>query len=181
MALDPATAGKHPSKDKSLREALTDLYDSEIITEKFRELLAKAYDTYAKEGKVVSADTGNEDWKIIEQGFKDTQPFAVVGDKVNAVLTLATAFANYWSGAHTVSGTAAHGGVKVTSVANNAATLTDSFVSAINTTMNAAPPTGEYIVLLAENIETIAVSKIIWTITEQTADGKIITATETIS
>lgn len=118
-------------------------------------LFAAGYKEYAEQGIVLGADNSGSDESIIE--------FAI--GKTTTVTELATAFANYWATVAILPGTPAHGGISVVSVVNDAATRVSSFEAAIEASMT-TKESKPYFYNLVNNIETMAVSTIIWTVTE---------------
>lgn len=131
---------------------------------------AGAYDDYARAGVVPGATTGDEDPGPIEEAL---------GDQVD-LDTLAQAFADYWATVLLVPGEPAHGGVLVTSVANDAAGQSAAFKSAIEVSITSKASTPYFEAFIA-NIEAMGVAAITWTIVEQFSDGSTQTFTETVS
>lgn len=81
------------------------------------------------------------------------------------VQDLAQAFANYWATVAVTPGAPAHGGTSVASVVNDAIAKTALFENAINASITSTEST-PWFQSFIENIEVIAVSNIIWTVTE---------------
>lgn len=118
-------------------------------------MFATEYDKYAKEGVVLGADNGAEDKSILQDAL----------GKSTTVTELATAFADYWATVFIVPGDPAHGGTAVISVVNDAASKVSLFESAIQESITSSK-SEPFFYQFINNIETMAVSSIIWTVTE---------------
>jgi len=118
---------------------------------------AAAYNAYASAGVVPGAANSGGDVSILE---------AVLSSGGNITPGIfAQAFADFWATVAIDPGTPAHGGTAVVSVVNNAAALAGTFQSAITASMTSTEQTPWYQHFIA-NVESMAVSAIVWTITE---------------
>lgn len=126
---------------------------------------AAAYDNYASAGVVPGAINQGGDKSILENFLRGL----VSRDNVNE---FATALASYWATVAIIPGAPAHGGTSVASVTNDAASKVSFFEAAIlaSITANRTEPFFQHLIL---NIQSIAVSQIIWYVTENTLDGPI--------
>ena len=157
MALDPLVASSTISKAYLEFVGLDEdgKPNGNPPTGDYPSLFAAGYKEYAEQGIVLGADNSGSNESIIE---------AALG-KTTTVTDLATAFANYWATVAVIPGTPAHGGTSVISVVNDASTRVSAFEAAIEasiTTTESKP----YFFNFVNNIETMAVSTIIWTVTE---------------
>ncbi|MBE0505907.1 MAG: hypothetical protein IBX50_04195 [Marinospirillum sp.] len=119
-----------------------------------------AYSTYAADGVVLGADNNGGDAGILEAFFKSGFPNS------SATITLfATALAEYWSTIAVLPNIPSHGGISVISVSNDSMTFIPLFEAAIIASMSSVEKTPSFMDII-ENIETIAVSQITWTVTE---------------
>lgn len=127
----------------------------------FPKQYAEAYETYSLEGIVLGALPGLQQPDIIETFMRSFS---------TSITEFATALANYWFTVLIVPGIPAHGGVSVISVVNDANNWIPSFEAAI-----LASITTDYkypvMVHLIENIETIALPNVTWTVTELMPNG----------
>lgn len=124
-------------------------------TQQFASLFATKYHDYASAGVVPGATSGGGDKSILEAAFGiNTTPSL-----------LALAFASYWATVAIAPGAPAHGGISVSLVVNTAATLVSAFEAAIMATITQSESKPFYLSLI-DNIETMAVSQIIWNVTE---------------
>lgn len=123
--------------------------------EDYPKLFAEAYQKYAERGIVLGAENSESDASILE---------AALGRNIS-VNDLATAFANYWSTVAVVPGVPAHGGMRVISVINDAVAKIPLFRAAIRSSITSTE-SKPYFFNFINNIETIAVSNIVWTVTE---------------
>ena len=130
----------------------------------FPAAFAGAYDDYATAGIVPGATPGNGDPSIIQ-----TYLAAAITNSAAEVLAFATALANYWAGVAVTPGTPANGGVAVVSVTNDALDHISKFQAAITASLRSAADDPGFQTLIS-NIQSTAVSAIIWTITEQMPD-----------
>lgn len=120
---------------------------------------ADAYNAYAMDGVVPGAQNNGGDASIIEGALR------AITSVPASVTDLATALANYWATVAVDPGDPAHGGTAVASVENNAATLIPAFTAAITASITSAedkPWYGSFV----SNVQTMAVTQIIWTVTE---------------
>lgn len=134
---------------------------------------AGAYDTYAKDGVVAGATNSGGDTSILS-GF-----LSGAGQPV-AASDFALAFAEYWGTVAVSPGAPAHGGVSVVSVTNDAIAHVSDFEAAIaaSTTNQLSMP---FYLAFIQNLESMAVSLIQWTIVEMMPSGSPSSFTETIS
>ena len=130
----------------------------------YPDMFATEYDNYAKAGIVPGAATGAEDKTIIETALRSYTTVSPPSSYIT-VTTLATAFANYWSTVLVTPGAPAHGGTVVISVVNDAMAKVSLFEEAIwaSLTSSRSEP---FFYNFINNIERIAVSSIIWSVTE---------------
>ena len=131
---------------------------------------AAGYKEYAEQGIVLGADNSGGNESIIR---------AALG-KNTTVTELATAFANYWATVAVLPGDPAHGGTSVISVVNDATTRVSAFEAAIVASITSTE-SKPYFFNFVNNIETMAVSTIIWTVTELMSSGSSSSFPETIS
>lgn len=122
---------------------------------------AAAYETYSLTGEVLGAEHGSQTPVIIES-FLRTYSISV--------LEFATALANYWATVLLIPSAPMHGGVSVVSVVNDAASKVGAFHSAITASL-----TTDYkypvMVHFIENVESIALPQVTWTVTELFSNG----------
>lgn len=168
MALNPTVAATGMTtalkKAASLKEdengTLVDTgekYDNSTFAADF----AGAYNEYVMGGMVPGTVNSGGDVSILE---------AALDGKETSPAKLGLAFANYWNTVCVTPGAPMHGGVSVVSSINNATSLASAFTSAIQaslTTKESKP----YYLKFVQNIETMAVLKIQWTITEMVVVG----------
>lgn len=121
----------------------------------FAKAFADGYHDYASDGLVLGAISGGGDKSILEAAW----------GKTTTVTELATALANYWATVAVVPGVPSHGGISVISVVNNSASLVSSFEAAIQASITQTKSEPFYFKFV-DNIEKMAVSSIIWTVTE---------------
>ena len=123
-------------------------------------LFATAYDNYAAQGVVPGAENSGRTPIIIENFLRS----GLAGSS-SPVTDFATALAEYWAAVAVVPGSPAHGGTEVVSVTNDAMSHVSDFEAAITSslTTSESKPWFENFV---QNVETIAVSTIVWTVTE---------------
>lgn len=119
---------------------------------------ATAYDNYAKQGVVLGAENTGGDKSILESFLRGLT-------SRNNVTEFATALANYWATVSITPGAPSHGGTSVVSVVNDAASKVSLFASAITASITSERKT-PYFKHFIENIQTMAVAQIVWTITE---------------
>lgn len=136
---------------------LTGSADWEPSENTFPNDFAVAYNTYVLDGIVLGALNTGGDISILET--------ALTGDTETSISELALAFAGFWATVAIAPGIPAHGGTAVVSVTNNAASLVGLFENAITASLTnvASKP---YYNKFVSNIESIAVSNIIWVVTE---------------
>lgn len=120
-----------------------------------------AYEKYSLTGQVLGAVHGVQQPQIIETFLRSFTA---------SVREFAVALANYWSTVLIVPGAPAHGGVSVVSVVNDAASKVSSFEAAITASL-----TTDYkypvMVHFIENVESIALPDVTWTVTERFSNG----------
>lgn len=120
-----------------------------------------AYEQYSLTGEVLGAVHGNQQPSIIETFMRSFS---------TSITEFATALANYWATVLIVPGSPAHGGVSVVSVVNDAASWVSAFEAAITASL-----TTEYkypvMVHFIENVESIALPNVTWTVTELMPNG----------
>lgn len=112
------------------QQAVDDQYDRSnngealLTPTQMAELLAAAYDLYAKEGTLPGGDlTAGGDLSILEAGF--------ISDNTPATVTnIATAICNYWTSNNTP-GLPAHGGTEVVSVTIDGASAIPAMTAAL--------------------------------------------------
>lgn len=123
---------------------------------------AKAYNNYAMDGIVLGGKNSGGSGGIL----------AAALDKTSAidVSDLALAFAEFWNTVAVDPGDAEHGGTSVSAVTNNAMTHVGDFEDAINASLTDEEKMPMYLHFI-ENIQNMAVSKIIWTVVEEFPAG----------
>lgn len=135
----------------------------------FASAFGSAYKNYSLTGIVLGATNGAEaEAGIISflsglSGEADRQEFAQI-------------LADYWSTVCIIPGAPTHGGVSVQSVVNDASSKVSAFRSAIDASITdqmSIPIYNQFI----NNIESIAVSTIIWTVTEMMPVGNTLVPT----
>lgn len=119
-----------------------------------------AYDTYAEQGIVLGADNSGGNTAILTEFFRGG-----VGNDAATITRFATALAEYWSTVAVSPGIPAHGGSVVISVSNSAMACIQDFEAAILASLSSVE-SKPYWLHFIENVQNIAVSKIIWTVTE---------------
>ena len=126
---------------------------------------ATAYDTYAAGGEVPGAQNQGGNKIIIEAFLRG------LVSKDN-VIEFAEVLANYWATVAVIPGAPAHGGTSVISVTNDAASKVGLFESAIRAsiTESRSEPFFQHFI---ENVQNIAVSQVIWSVTEDTPSGPV--------
>lgn len=157
MALDPAKGAADIAEAYQLAAAIdadgqpTGAAPSGTFPADF----ATAYDDYAALGIVLGADNTGGNKSFIETALE------------NGVDTagLAQAFADYWATVALDPGDPAHGGTAVVSVVNDAATKVALFEAAISASITDVESKPWFSVFV-NNIQTMAVSTIVWTVTE---------------
>lgn len=140
----------------------------------FAQAFATAYDDYAADGEVPGAVSGGGDASIISS-FMNSVPSsdpATVGE-------LARAMADYWAGVAVEPGEAAHGGVAVVAVENDALSRVSEFEGAISDSITTELSEPLYLEFV-ENLQDV-VESIVWTITEQMPNGSTQQFPEAIS
>lgn len=115
---------------------------------------ASAYDAYAQEGMVIGTMPGG-----------DPSPIEAYLRTGGTLTDFATALAQYWASAHLEPGPPMHGGMAHVSVANDAMAYVADFEAAIKASITSSKSTPFYM-NFAKNVQDMAVSKIIWTVTE---------------
>lgn len=162
MALDPMVASSGIAtaylKYASLNEDGTN--NNQPQQGDYPKAFAESYNDYAKAGEVLGATNEGGDASILE-GFMR----GVSGASGADVQNFAQALADFWSTVAVTPGAPSHGGTAVSKVENDAADLVNAFEAAIMasiTTEEKKP----YFYHLINNIESIAVSQIVWTVTE---------------
>lgn len=162
MALNPAFAATALTAAYKPFAAIGDdgLATGQPSTGDYPNLFATAYDNYAAQGVVLGADNSGRS-PIILENFLRTG----LAGASQPVTEFATVLAEYWATVAVQPGTPAHGGTAVVSVSNDAMTHIPEFEAAILASMTAteSKPWFENFV---QNVETIAVANIIWTVTE---------------
>lgn len=125
---------------------------------------ATAYDDYVSDGEVLSAINDGRDKGILEQGIQSLNRTS------EAVTIFATALANYWGTVLLINGSPTHGGVSVASITNDAPSQVSAFESALYATFTSQRVQPPYITLI-NNIESIALPQVTWTVTEIMPNG----------
>lgn len=120
---------------------------------------SQSIDDYAQEGLVPGAVNTGGDASIIENFMRNIDGTAA------GVQAFALALASYWATVAVTPGAPAHGGTAVVSVVNDAMAHVADFAAAISASITSSEQTPYFQHLIA-NIETMAVKKIIWTVTE---------------
>lgn len=120
---------------------------------------AAAYNNYAKKGIVLGATNNGGDATIIEMFMRG------VSSRSQTITDFAQALAEYWATVAITPGLPAHGGIEVVSVSNNALSHYADFEAAIRASITQTE-SKPYFHQFVSNIETMAVRKIIWTVTE---------------
>lgn len=121
---------------------------------------ASGYHDYASAGVVLGAASGGGDPSIIE-GFMD----GATSNSPAEIAAFALALATYWSGVAVTPGVPSHGGTAVTLVVNDALAKVSLFQAAISASITDEASEPGFLALV-ENIETMAVSAIVWMVTE---------------
>lgn len=124
----------------------------------FGAVFASSYEKYSVTGTVLGASHGSQDPSLLENFINGLSGATTVTD-------LATVFANYWATVAILPGSPAHGGLSVVSVVNDAAAKVSLFEAAITASIGNKinrPFYEEFI----NNLYNIAVSNIVWTVTE---------------
>lgn len=131
----------------------------------FAKGFAKAYNDYAKSGKILGALNTGGDSSIIENYLISLDPEQVEVVPEDPVAAFAQALADFWATVGVDPGEVAHGGTAVSKVENDASSLTEAFKAAIlmSLTTEEKKP---YFYHLINNIEAVALSQIVWTVTE---------------
>lgn len=156
MALNPSVASTAITSSYTLLVGLEDKYGDVDYPMDF----AVAYDTYARQGEVLGAINEGGNPAILANFLR-----SIPGDSPATVRAFAQAFANYWSEVCITPGSPAHGGTSVIEVTNNALDLVAAFEAAIRTSLT-TQEMKPYFYHFINNLEAIAVSQIVWTITE---------------
>lgn len=165
--MDDSELVPHASKEDMLTELNISEFDDtpkligdpngEIPTEStFPDDFAHGYNEYAKTGLVLGA--------LNEGGDKSTLADFLSSDDMN-IDTFALALANFWATVAVTPGVPTHGGTAVISVVNDASSKVSLFKDAINASLTDQEMKPYYNHFI-KNIEDIAVSQIIWTVTE---------------
>lgn len=161
MALTPSTASY----------AITDAYllatgldsagkpNGNLPTGDYPAAFATGYNDYAKEGTVLGAENSGGNKSIIENFMRG------VSSRSQTITDFAQALANYWATVAVATGLPMHGGTEVISVSNDAASHLADFEAAIRASITQTE-SKPYFHQFVSNIETMAVRKIIWTVTE---------------
>lgn len=163
MALDPMTASSAIAQAYLTYAGLDsngEISGAEPMQNDYPAEFASAYNDYAKAGIVLGAENQGGDASILESfmnGLSESSP--------SNVTAFAQALADFWATVAIQPGPAEHGGMSVSNVINNASSLTGAFEAAINASLTTSE-SKPYFYDLINNIEAIAVSQIIWTVTE---------------
>lgn len=123
---------------------------------------ASAYEAYSLTGEVLGAIHGDQQRPSIIESYLRT--FST------SIIDFATALANYWATVLIVPGPPAHGGISVVSVVNDATDHVSAFASAITAslTQDYKLPIMKHLI---DNIESIALPQVTWTVTELIPTG----------
>jgi|SRR5690554_5061312 len=149
----------------SLDDNFLPLYDGDFIlpsTGDYPSAFARAYDTYSYSGEVLGATHATAHNPGILEAFMRSHS--------TSVTDFARALANFWSTVLIVPGVPMHGGVSVQSVVNDASAQVSAFESAILASITTELTTPVFIQLI-NNIETIALPSITWTVIEMIPVG----------
>lgn len=149
-----------PVTEADLLPTLKPVYGASADTGTFPVDFATAYDDYATTGLVLGA-TNVGGAKDIISDFLDSAKSAGVAN----VTMFATALASYWATVALVPGPPMHGGTATVSVVNDASAHVSDFEAAILASMTTTESKPYYLNFI-NNIQTMAVAKIIWTVTE---------------
>jgi len=122
---------------------------------------ASAYETYSLSGVVPGALHGSQSPSILESFFRSHS---------TSITQFATSLADYWSSVLLVPGPPAHGGIQVLEVTNDASSQVSAFESAIRASITTSLVTPVFSNLI-NNIETIALPTVTWTVTELVDQG----------
>ena len=138
-------------------------------------IFSGGYHSYASEGTVPGAISGGGNSQIIESFMR-----SATGNNSQTVTDFAQALAEYWAGVAVDPGDPAHGGTSVVAVQNDAMSRVSLFKNAILTSYTTSLSTPAFLEFI-QNVQTIAVSAIIWTITESMPEGGTQNFTEVIT
>jgi len=160
MALNPASAASEIWTAYKAAAAIDD--DGNPLetapTGDFPADWATAYDNYAKQGVVLGATNTGGNKSILESFLRTVT-------SGNNTTAFSTALANYWATVSVAPGTPSHGGTGVVSVVNDATSKVSLFAAAITASITSERKT-PYFKHFIENIQTMAVAQIVWTVTE---------------
>lgn len=167
MPLDPKVASDELTKAIAKACAmelvdgeLTPIKDGDVDTSTYPDDFALGYGKYAMGGMVLGATSTMGDISIISD-FLESAKSAGSAD----VSLFALALAEYWATVSITPGVPSHGGTAVVSVVNNAMAMVGAFQSAIMASMT-DKISKPYYFNFVKNIEDMAVSNIIWIVTE---------------
>lgn len=135
-------------------------------TGNFTDGFVGALNSYAMEGEVPGADNSGGDTSLIESLLNQARSNESSVD----VSEFAFAMANFWSTVAVEPGDPGHGGNSVVSVTNNALAHVSDFESAITASFRDTE-TKPYFLHFTQNLQSMAISKITWTVIEMFNSG----------
>lgn len=126
-------------------------------------MFATAYNDYALTGEVASALHGSEQPSILENWLRTFDW---------SLDDFAQTLANYWFTVLLIPGLPTHGGVEVVSVVNDATSHVSDFRSALLASLSLDGTIYRPVFIqFIDNVQTIALPTITWTITERFSDN----------